>query len=110
MRTFYVYILSNKSATMYTGITNDLPRRVFERKTGSGGAFTAKYHVTQLVYYEIFASADDAIVVEKRIKGWSRAKKVALIESRNPSWVDLSEGWMAGSEADALLENHVRRE
>ena len=93
MKTYYVYIMTNKSRTLYTGTTSDLVRRVWQHKQGEGSAFTARYKIKSLVYYEGFATAEDAIGWEKRIKGWLRAKKVALIEAANPEWLDLSEGW-----------------
>ena len=90
MADFYAYIMSNKSRTLYTGVTNDLERRVQEHRLGLGGAFTAKYRCTQLVWYERFSNPSDAITAEKRIKGWTRDKKIALIEETNPKWNDLA--------------------
>ena len=93
MRTFYVYIMAGKYRTLYTGITNDLERRVFEHKHKLAPGFTSKYNINRLVYSETFSNARDAIRREKQIKGWLRAKKVALIITSNPAWRDLSEGW-----------------
>ncbi|MCH8807354.1 MAG: GIY-YIG nuclease family protein [Planctomycetes bacterium] len=93
MKIYYVYIMTNNSRTLYTGITNDLPRRVEEHRQGVGGAFTARYKINQLVYHEEHRQAIDAIAREKEIKGWRREKKIALIESLNPHWEDLSVGW-----------------
>ena len=76
-----------------SGMTNDLERRVYEHKHKLVPGFTTKYNLTRLVYMETFNHARDAIRREKQIKGWLRAKKVALIISGNPSWRDLSEGW-----------------
>jgi putative endonuclease len=90
MGTYYVYILTNRSRTLYTGVTNELERRVQEHKEGRGSAFTRKYKINRLVYYEAFPTALEAIAAEKRIKGWTRAKKIALIESINADWHDLS--------------------
>ncbi len=90
MARFYAYIMSNKSKTLYTGVTNDLRRRVEEHRFGHGSQFTSKYRCTMLVWYEAFSNPGDAIAAEKRIKGWTRAKKVALIEARNPGWRDLA--------------------
>src|SRR5438067_2780507 len=78
------------SGTIYTGVTNSVRRRSWEHKIGEGSAFTSKYEVDRLVYYERLQRFGNAIRREKQIKGWSRAKKIALIESMNPSWRDLS--------------------
>lgn len=88
---YYVYIMTNKSKTLYTGVTNNLERRVYEHKLKQIHGFTAKYNITQLVYYEETADVLAAISREKTIKGWLRAKKIALIESVNPKWQDLSD-------------------
>ena len=88
---FYVYILSNASRTLYVGTTNDLVRRVWEHKQKLESGFTAKYNVTQLVYFEAAAHPQVAIAREKELKGWGRARKIALISAANPSWRDLSE-------------------
>jgi putative endonuclease len=90
---YYVYILSSRGNTLYTGMTNDLARRVKQHKAGKGGAFTHKYSVDRLVYYEEFEYVNDAIAREKQIKGWARRKKIELVESANPKWEDLSAGW-----------------
>ncbi len=87
---YYVYILTTKMNTvLYTGITNDIKRRLFEHKTGANDGFTKKYHVHKLVYFEVFDSVDLAIAREKQIKGYSRDKKIKLIESKNSEWKDL---------------------
>jgi putative endonuclease len=93
MKEDYVYIMTNRSRTLYIGMTNDLKRRVFDHKQGTGSEFTSKYKITQLVYYESTNDVHVAIAREKQIKGWLRTKKIALIESKNPEWHDLSEGW-----------------
>ncbi len=93
MSQFYVHILTNHSRTLYTGVTNDLARRVFEHRSGKGGEFTSKYRIGLLAYYDTFPEAIQAIAAEKKIKGWTRAKKVALIEQKNPHWVDLAADW-----------------
>jgi putative endonuclease len=93
-KNYYVYIMTNKYNTvLYTGVTNDLNRRVWEHKGKMIAGFTSWYNVTKLVYCEQFTDIRDAIAREKQIKGWLRAKKIALIESLNPKWEDLSEGW-----------------
>jgi len=89
---FYVYIMSNKNNTvLYTGVTNDLRRRVYEHREKVFEGFTKKYNITKLVYYEILRDAETAIAREKQIKGGSRQKKVDLIEEMNPQWKDLYE-------------------
>jgi putative endonuclease len=93
MKQYYVYIMSNRSGTLYTGVTNDLARRVYEHKNKLILGFTAKYNITKLVYFEATDDVRTAIAREKQIKGWMRVKKVALIESVNPSWDDLSADW-----------------
>ncbi|MDP2919220.1 MAG: GIY-YIG nuclease family protein [Dehalococcoidia bacterium] len=93
MKEYYVYIMSNKSGTLYTGVTNDLERRVYEHKHKLVEGFTKRYNITRLVY---FASSDDvtaAITREKQIKGMLRSKKIGLIKTMNPEFKDLSEGW-----------------
>jgi putative endonuclease len=99
MKHYYVYIMTNKSRTLYTGITNDLVRRIFEHKYKLVEGFAKKYNITRLVWYEEFNNARDAIECEKRIKGWVRKKKVSLIESKNPTWKDLSMEWFRDSSA-----------
>ena len=88
---YYVYILTNKYCTvLYTGVTNDLIRRVYEHKNHlDKDSFTAKYKVNRLVYFEETSDVRAAIQREKQIKSWSRAKKTALIMERNPGWTDL---------------------
>ena len=93
MNSYYVYILTNRSKTLYTGVTNDLLRRVHEHKQKLIPGFTQKYNINRLVYYEETSDVTEAIAREKQIKGWVRAKKIALIESRNPKWLDLSTDW-----------------
>jgi putative endonuclease len=81
--------MTNRSKTLYVGVTNQLARRVQEHKEGRGSAFTSRYRINQLVYCEVFADVRSAILREKQIKGWTRAKKVALIESLNPEGREL---------------------
>ncbi|MBK8945872.1 MAG: GIY-YIG nuclease family protein [Ignavibacteriae bacterium] len=89
---FYVYILTNKNKTvLYTGITNNLQRRLFEHKNNFVDGFTKKYNIHYLIYFEIFKDSLNAIKREKQIKAGSRKKKIELIESINPNWEDLSE-------------------
>ncbi len=98
MKTYYVYILASKrNGTLYVGVTNDLRRRMYEHKNGIIEGFTKKYSVNRLVYFEDSADVDAAIRREKQIKGWRRDKKIALIESANPDWEDLSKEWFVDS-------------
>jgi len=91
MNHWAVYIMSNHAHTLYTGMTGDLLRRVREHKEHRiKNAFTARYTFNRLVWYEFVASEDDAEKREKQIKGWSRAKRVELIQSKNPNWADLT--------------------
>ena len=83
---FYVYILSNNSMTLYTGVTNDLHRRIADHFSGVGSSFVARYHFDRLVYFETYELITEAIRREKQIKGLSRQKKIALIQSANPGW------------------------
>jgi len=92
MKDYYVYIMTNKSKTLYTGVTNNLTRRVYEHKNKLIDGFTKKYNIHKLVYFELFNNIEDAIRREKQIKGWIRKKKIDLIESMNPDWKDLSDG------------------
>ena len=93
MRHYYVYIMTNRSGTLYTGVTNDLERRVAEHKGGRLRGFASRYRITRLVHFEETNDVAAALERERQIKGWSRAKKVSLIEDDNPGWKDLSEGW-----------------
>ncbi len=88
-REYFVYIASNHSRTLYVGVTNDLERRMAQHETGTGSEFARRYRINRLVYYEVAADVHDAISREKQIKGWSRVKKLALVESVNPDWRDL---------------------
>jgi len=90
MKQYYVYIMTNPSGTLYTGVTNNLTRRMAEHKQGTASKFTAKYRITRLVYVEDTQDVHAALAREKQIKGWTRAKKLALIKAANPDWKDLS--------------------
>jgi putative endonuclease len=90
---YYVYILSNLTKRLYVGITNNLERRMYEHKNKHADGFTAKYNLTRLVYFEDYKYVLDAIATEKQLKGWLRERKIALVESQNPNWDDLSEFW-----------------
>jgi len=89
---YCVYIMTNQHNTvLYTGVTNNLHRRVLEHRAGQGGGFTKKYKTTKLVYYEVTSNVNSAILREKQIKGGSRQKKIELVNRLNPEWRDLFE-------------------
>jgi putative endonuclease len=98
---FWVYIVSSKSRRIYTGVTNDIERRVREHKEELGG-FTRRYRINRLVYFECCRYVRNAIAREKEIKGLNRAKRVALIEEMNPVWSALSEEWGKSTELGAF--------
>ena len=90
---FFVYILASRFHVLYTGVTRDLPRRVYQHRQAEIRGFTRKYHVNRLVYFEETASARSAFERERQIKSWSREKKLRLIESVNTGWLDLAVDW-----------------
>ena len=92
-RQYCVYILTNRSKTLYVGVTNNLRRRLWEHKSGEDSLFCRHYKIDRLVYYESFENVSRAISREKQIKGWLRIRKIQLIVAMNPEWKDLSEGW-----------------
>ena len=103
-RAYYVYIhVSRPNGTLYTGVTNNLERRLWEHRQDSIEGFTKRYGVHRLVHFEETDDVASAIRREKVIKGWSRARKIALIESENPLWKDLAEGWF-----DAVPDRTLR--
>ncbi len=85
--------MTNRSGTLYTGVTNDLVRRVYEHTNKLVEGFTKKYNIDKLIYYEEIVDINSAIAREKQIKGWVRKKKIELINSKNSEWKDLSEDW-----------------
>ena len=93
MKTYSVYIMASKSRTLYIGITSNLQHRVWQHREKRLSGFSAKYNTTRLVYFENFGEVLAAIQREKQLKGWLRSKKIALIESINCDWKDLSETW-----------------
>jgi putative endonuclease len=100
---YWTYIASNRSKTLYTGVCNDLGRRMWQHKNHVVQGFTSKYRIDRLVYFESTDDVKAAISREKQIKGWRREKKIRLIESLNPGWRDLSEGWPAtGADSSSL--------
>jgi putative endonuclease len=111
MNQYYVYIMTNKSKTLYTGITNNLERRVYEHKQKLVPGFTARYNIIKLVHYEETTDVLAAIAREKEIKGWLRSKKIKLIELSNPDWHDLATDWykketLRYSQGDKPDESH----
>jgi len=92
-RQYYVYIMTNKSGTLYVGVTNNIKKRVYEHKNKLVEGFTKKYNINRLLYFETFGDIYSAIAREKTIKGWLRRKKIALVRTINPGWTDLSEDW-----------------
>ena len=90
MKEYFVYIMSSFRGTLYTGITSNLEQRLYEHKNGIKSTFASKYKATRLVYFESTSDVHAAIAREKQIKGWSRAKKVALITAFNDGWQDLA--------------------
>ena len=102
MKLSYVYIMAGRSRTLYTGVSTNLQLRVAEHKRHLLPGFTSRYRIERLVFFETWGHIRDAIHREKQIKGWRRSKKVALIESKNPTWADMSEGWFGKTDARAV--------
>jgi putative endonuclease len=97
---YFTYIMASRSHTLYIGVTGYLHKRIFEHKWKEHGGFTARYNCDRLVWFERFSDVNLAIQREKELKGWTRAKKVALIEAANPTWIDLSKDWYELEPAD----------
>jgi putative endonuclease len=93
--------MASRSRTLYTGVTNNLERRVAEHRLHRATGFSERYRIERLVYFETWGHIRYAIQREKQIKGWLRAKKVALIESKNPTWEDLSQGWYGKADSSS---------
>jgi len=92
MKSYYVYIITNKINTvLYIGVTNNLVRRIFEHKNKLIVGFSSNYNLNKLVYFQEFSSINDAIAAEKKMKGWVRKKKNELIDTFNPTWKDIAE-------------------
>ena len=91
--TYYTYIVASRSLTLYIGITNDIVFRTRQHKEGAYEGFSKRYNCTRLVWYERYGDVSFAIAREKQLKGWTRARKLALIQQDNPTWLDLSEDW-----------------
>ena len=92
-RQYYVYIMTNRSRTLYTGMTSNIKQRVHQHKNKLIEGFTKKYNINRLLHVETFSDVYSAIAREKTIKGWLRQKKIELINQENPGWKDLSEDW-----------------
>jgi putative endonuclease len=93
MKLYFVYIMASKTRRLYTGVTNDLQKRVYEHKNKMVEGFSFRYNINRLVYYEESRDINAAIAREKQIKGWLRNKKLALVDSANPQWSDLTRDW-----------------
>lgn len=91
LHTYFVYIVASRSRNIYTGVTNDLERRISQHKQGLVQGFTRRYRIHRLVYYEEFGDIRAAIAREKEVKHWDRKKRLALIATQNPTWKDLAE-------------------
>ena len=105
MKEAYTYILSNKNRTVfYIGVTNNLWRRVLEHKSGLGSAFTKRYNLNDLMYYEEFNTIEDAIVREKQLKNWHRSWKINLIKESNINMYDLAHNWCTKEEIQDFKE------
>ena len=92
-RVYFTYMMASRSRTLYVGVTGAMSRRAFQHKQKKHGGFTARYNCHRLVWFQRFSEISDAIQREKELKGWTRAKKVALVEAANPTWEDLSAQW-----------------
>ena len=104
MKQYYIYMLASRNnRALYTGVTSDLEKRLYEHKNGITGGFARKYHCEKLVHYEVFNDPENAIAREKTIKGWVRRKKDTLIEKANPNWQDLSLEWQLDPSSDIRL-------
>ena len=104
-KTFHIYILASRTRVLYVGVTSGFMKRLHEHRNKLVPGFTARYNVNRLVYVETTDDAQAAIARERQIKGWLRSRKVALIESSNPQWLDLSEAWYARQVPDPSLRS-----
>ena len=109
MKDYYVYILTNRSGTLYVGVTNDLLRRLKEHKDRVADSFTKRYGIDRLVYFEHGNDVEGAILREKQLKGWTRKRKIELIAAEDPKWLDLSAGWYDEREEGAMPEGQILR-
>ena len=109
-KNYYVYIMASKSRTLYTGVTGNLERRVLQHRGKMFPGFTARYNINRLVYYEVFDHILNAIGREKQIKSWGRMNKIALIESVNRDWKDLSDGCPDSATAKTGRDERTERD
>lgn len=94
VKQYHVYMMASFNQVLYIGVTNDLQKRVYQHKNKTHpDSFTARYQVNRLVYFETFGDVQEAIAREKQLKSWRREKKIALLQSHNPTWKDLSSEW-----------------
>jgi putative endonuclease len=105
-KSYYVYMMASRSLTLYTGVTNSIYQRALQHRSGEIDGFTRKYNINRLVYYETFEHIGNAIAREKQVKAWTRAKRLALIKSMNPTWQDLTEGW--GQQTELQIPRFAR--
>ena len=103
---YYVYVMASRSLNLYTGVTNSIYQRALQHKSGEIDGFTKKYNINRLVYYEMFEHIGNAIAREKQVKAWTRAKRLALVKSINPTWQDLAEDW--GGKAELQIPRFAR--
>jgi putative endonuclease len=103
---YFVYIMASRSLNLYTGVTNSIYQRALQHKSGEIDGFTKKYNINRLLYYEIFEHIGNAVAREKQVKAWTRAKRIALIKSMNPTWQDLAESW--GGKAELQIPRFAR--
>ncbi len=103
-RVYFTYIVASRSLTLYIGMTGNLRKRVFEHKLKLHEGFSATYRCNRLVWFERFEGPSGAIAREKQLKGWTRAKKIALIVRENAAWIDLSERWYTREELSLISE------
>ncbi len=101
-RVYFAYIVASRSLTLYIGMTGNLHKRVLEHKLKLHAGFSAVYNCDRLVWFERFEGPSAAIAREKQLKGWTRAKKIALIVRENPAWIDLSERWYTQEELSLM--------
>ncbi|HUD57153.1 MAG TPA: GIY-YIG nuclease family protein [Terracidiphilus sp.] len=99
---YFTYVVASRSRTLYIGMTGDLHERVFEHKVKLHEGFSATYNCHRLIWFERYDDPRNAIAREKQLKGWIRAKKIALIEKTNPTWNDLSESWYTAQQLEDM--------
>lgn len=108
-RTSHVYIMSNVSRMLYIGVTSNLHQRVWQHKNKLFAGFSQRYNLHSLVHFEAFGDIRDAITREKQLKGWLRARKVALIKSANPTWKDLAADWFKTPKLETTVNASTAR-